>query len=476
MTVLAIDQGTSGTKAIVHDGESILAVVEVPVRPHYRSGGLVEIDAHTLLDSVLESGRRAVAEAGNPPIDMVSLANQGESVLAWDQESGQPLSQTIIWQDKRAQPICDELFESSAAISATTGLVLDPYFSAPKMTWLRRNQTKDGVVTTTDSWLVHQLTGEFVTDATTASRSLVFGLDSGEWDADMLRLFRLDDEALPRIVRNDEVVGTTSAFGGSIPVGGLIVDQQAALLAQNCLSAGDLKCTFGTGAFLLGNVGQAPLRSAHGLSTSVAWSFADGQSYCLDGQSLTMGSAVRWMVAAGLLSAPDALDAECGESTNGAVFVPGLAGFAAPRWETDARGAFVGLSLETEKHHLIRAVVEGLAAQVTELVHCLERDAGTPIRRLNVDGGATRSRALMQAQADLLQIPIDCFPSAHATVLGTAAAARLSLDPGRALGEVVTSWTPSMSYEPRWQPDRADEVRSAWDQAVLATTSLGRKR
>ena len=268
MTVLAIDQGTSGTKAIVVDPErGVCGVAEVPVHPRYLDGGGVEQDPDELLESVLTAGRTAVTQAGTR-IDAVSLANQGETVLAWDADTGRPLSQAIVWQDRRAEPLCAALAEHAARFAAETGLVLDPYFSAPKMAWLRRNVETGGVVTTSDTWLLHQLTGEFVTDATTASRSLAIGLGATEWDRELLTLFGLGDERMPDIAANDVVVGVTSAFGRETPVGGIVVDQQAALLAEGCLDAGTAKCTFGTGAFLLANTGVEAVRSASGLTTS----------------------------------------------------------------------------------------------------------------------------------------------------------------------------------------------------------------
>ena len=260
MSVLAIDQGTSGTKAIVVDDAGVFrAVVEVPVRPVYLEGGGVEQDPAGLLASVLEAGRRACAAAGLP-IDAVALANQGETVLAWDPRTGRPLSQAIVWQDNRSAGICEDLSPHASLIARRTGLVLDPYFSAPKMTWLRRNVTREGVVTTTDAWLVHHLTGAFVSDVTTASRSLVLDLDTTRWDPELLGIFGLEGEPLPRLVGCDEVVGTTSAFGPDIPVVGLIVDQQAALLAEACLEPGMAKFTYGTGAFLLASTGMDAVR------------------------------------------------------------------------------------------------------------------------------------------------------------------------------------------------------------------------
>lgn len=473
MIVLAIDQGTSGTKAIVVDGSgAVLSLAEVSVRPEYLADGGVEQDPRELLESVLSAGRSAVHGAG-VAIDVVALANQGETVLAWDPDSGEPLSAAIVWQDRRAESVCAELAGQADRIAERTGLVLDPYFSAPKMAWLRRNVTRQGVVTTSDAWLVRQLTGEFVTDVTTASRSLVLDLDAVAWDEELLGLFDLADERLPRLVSCDEVVGSTSAFGTDVPLAGLIVDQQAALVAEGCLTVGSAKCTFGTGAFLLANTGSEPSRSRHGLTTSVAWRTRAGTQYCLDGQVYTAASAIRWIRDLGLIDGAAELDGACAPDSGGVLFVPALAGLAAPWWRADALAAFSGLSLATTREALVRAVVDGIAAQVAELVRVFEGDLGAPIVSLRVDGGLTNSRALMQAQADLLQVPIEVFPSAHATPLGAAAMARLALRPDLGLADVLAPWTPAATFEPRWSADQAGEYLSRWRDAAAATIPEG---
>ena len=473
MNVLAIDQGTSGTKAIVVDerGE-VLALAREKVRPVYLPHGGVEQDPAQLLASVLEAGRSAVAAAG-VAIEAVALANQGETVLAWDPDSGTPLSPAIVWQDRRSESICVELAEHADEIAARTGLVLDPYFSAPKMAWLRRNITTEGVVSTTDAWLVHQLTGEFVTDVTTASRSLVLGLDDVRWDDELLGLFGLDGERLPRLVDCDEIVGGTTAFGDEVPVAGLIVDQQSALFAEGCIDAGSAKCTFGTGAFLLANTGSSATRSAHGLTTSVAWRTREGTQYCLDGQAYTVASAIRWIVDLGLITSSRELDDAAAPDSGGVLFVPALAGLAAPWWRADALASLTGLSLATGRGSILRSVIEGIAAQVAELVQVFDADMGSSITALRVDGGLTHSGVLMQAQADLLQVPVEVYPSAHATPLGAGALARLAIQPGLALADVVLPWTPSSVYEPVWSADRAADFMDRWRRAALATVPQG---
>ncbi|MGC0362907.1 glycerol kinase [Rhodococcus sp. 27YEA15] len=471
MTVLAIDQGTSGTKAVVLDPEDgIVGVAEIPIHPHYLPGGGVEQDPQELLESILHVGRAALDQAGRP-VQAVALANQGETVLAWDPDTGRPLTSALVWQDRRAESVCAELGEHRQAFAARTGLVLDSYFSAPKMAWIRRNLETGGVVTTSDTWLLHRLTGAFVTDVTTASRSLAVDLDSRRWDDELLNLFGLDSETLPDIVSNDTVIGTTSAFGAEIPVGGIIVDQQAALLAEGCTTPSMAKCTFGTGAFLLANTGPTGVRSKSGLTSSVAWATGGETTYCIDGQVYTAASAVRWLCSLGVIAGADELDTTAAPESNGTLCVPALAGLAAPWWRSDATASVAGMTLSTGRGHLVRAVLEGIAAQVAELVTTVGRDTGAPLDRLRVDGGLTRSKVLMQAVADIVQIPIDVYPSPHATALGAAALAELSLDPARGLAAVVPSWNPSSTFEPQWSSERSEEFRTTWRDLAATTFS-----
>ncbi|MCU1636643.1 MAG: carbohydrate kinase [Cryobacterium sp.] len=468
-TVLAIDQGTSGTKAVVVSPEgAVLGLAEVAVRPHYFDGGAVEQDPLALFDSIVEAGRAAVAQAG-AFIDIVTLANQGETVLAWDPATGEPLSNMIVWQDRRSESICAELAEHKQDIAERSGLVLDPYFSAPKQAWLRRNVTTDGVVTTSDTWLLHQLTGEFVTDVSTASRSLVTNLDSTGWDLDLLNLFGLGDERLPTILPSDALAGSTRVFGGSMPVGGLIVDQQAALLAESCLAPGEAKCTFGTGAFLLANTGNTPVRSKSGLASSVAWNTASQTTYCFDGQVYTAASAIRWMQQLGFIDTAADLDSVAADDSAGVFSVPALAGLGAPWWRPDAKATVTGMTLSTGPEHLVLAVLQGIAAQVAELGQLVSDDMGQPLRRLRVDGGLTQSTVLMQAVADLMQIEIDVYPSQHATPLGGVALARITIDPALSLSDAVIPWQPNLVYEPQWSPDRASEFRAHW-RSIAETT------
>ena len=463
--VLAIDQGTSGTKAVVVDAEDgILGVAERVVSPRYLPGGGVEQDPTELLDSVLDAGRAALAQAGRP-VQAVSLANQGETVLAWHRATGRPIGAAIGWQDRRAESVVVGMADAAEWVAHRTGLVLDPYFSAPKMAWLRRNVTGEGVVTTTDTWLIHQLCSAFVTDVATASRSLLTDLDTGDWNDELRALFGWADEAVPDIVDCDHAVGTTRAFGDELPVAGLIVDQQAALLAEACLSPGYAKCTFGTGAFLLANTGGRAVRSAAGLSASVAWRLRDQISYCLDGQVYTAASAVRWLSDLGIIAGAEDLDRLAAADPGAVLCVPALAGLGAPWWRADATAALTGLTLSSGRGEVILAVLQGIAAQIAELAAAARAD-GVALDRLRVDGGLVQCRTLMQATADLVQVPLEVYPSAHATALGAAALGRLAMTPSLSVADAVPAWTPSHTYEPRWSPERAEEFRADWRRAV----------
>lgn len=429
MALLALDQGTSGSKAMVVDPDGIHAVVECPIRPQYLPGGGVEQDPRQLYQSLIEAGRAAIAQAGKP-IEGVSVANQGETVLAWDRKTGDPLSPCIVWQDRRSTTVVEGLREHAEEIHQRTGLVLDAYFTAAKMVWLRQNLTADGVVTTTDTWLIYKLTGEFVTDVATASRSLLFHLDKQDWDRRLIEIFGLQTEPLPRIVACDEIVGTTSEFGvPPLPVGGLIVDQAAALLAQGCLQRGEAKCTYGTGAFILVNLGQVAARLPNGLTTSVAWKLRGKVTYCCDGQVYTAAAAIRWLADMGIVEDVAQLDKIAAPTSGGVICAPSFAGLAAPWWKPQVGAIFTGLKLSTGRGEIVTAVLEGIASQIAELVDLTTPHLPDALRALAVDGGLTQCRTLMQAQADLLQTPVRVFPNPHATALGAATCLHLALHP-----------------------------------------------
>ena len=471
--VLAIDQGTSSTKAlVVSDGREVLGEGNAPVHPQAGAQGAVEQDPEELFQSIVDAGRAALQAAG-APVAAVGLANQGETVLRWDRESGRPLGSALSWQDRRAVSVTRELEPQGDRLTELTGLPLDPYFAAPKMTWLRREQGDDGVVTTVDAWLNQRLAGAFVTDAATASRTMLLDLESAAWSEEACSLFGLDPAGQPEIVDCDAAVGETTVFGDPLPVTGLAVDQQAALFAESCFEAGEAKCTYGTGAFILATAGEQVVHSQARLAACVAWRLEGATTYCLDGQVYSAGSAVSWLEQLELVSGAAQLDV-VGAAETEALFVPSLAGLGAPFWAPEARGAWLGLSLATSRDDLVRAVIWGIAAQVTSLAKAMGGDIGRPLERLRVDGGLTRSSALMQAQADLLQAPVELYPSADATALGVGAFARLGSGAAETPREAVGDWESVAVFEPQLAASAAEDYLSRWEEAALALAELTR--
>lgn len=475
MGVLAIDQGTSATKAIVLDDDGIVrAEVEVPIHPVAGPGGAMEQDPIEMWDSVVAAGRQAIGIAG-VAIEAVGLGNQGESVLAWDPRTGEPRSPVVVWQDRRSAPLCAALADHAEELIALSGLELDPYFVAPKLAWLQTEHPGPWRRTTTDAWLLRRLCGAAVTDAATASRSLLLDLDEVVWSERACDLFGLSFDDLPPVVGNAEPVGATTAFGtGPIPVTGLCVDQQAALFAQRCWLPGEAKCTFGTGAFLLANTGSTPTRSRSGLVGSVAWVLGGEPTWCLDGQVFTVGAAITWLIGTGIIDVPADLDryATTVADTAGVTFVPGLAGLAAPFWRTDAKGSFTGLHLGTDRAHLVRAVVEGIAAQVAFLARGAATDVGRPLGTLRVDGGVTRSEVLMQLSADLSGCVVEVAPSPHATAVGVAGFARLGAGLASSPNHAVPPTAVGARYEPAVSADEAADRLARWSAVAQATIEL----
>jgi glycerol kinase len=475
VTVLAIDQGTSATKALVvaDDGE-VLSLAEAPITVVAGGDGAVELDPEELWAGVVASATEALAVAGNPRLKAIGLANQGETVLAWDRGSGTPVGRAIVWQDRRSESICERLREHAPFLAEHTGLELDPYFVAPKVVWLRERVGDELTITTTDTWMLHRLCGAFTTDVATAGRSLLLDLDTGSWSDRACEIFGIDPAGLPTVVGNAEPLGETSLFGGSVPVTGTCVDQQAALYAEHCRSAGEAKCTYGTGAFMLACTGDKPTRSSNGLVGCPAWRIDDQLTYCLDGQVYTVGAVVTWLIAMGVMSEPADLDrlGATVDDTGGVTFVPALAGLAAPYWKPTARAAFTGLTMSTERGHLVRSAIEGIAAQVALLAHAAGRDLGSPLTTLRVDGGLTRSNLLLQAQADLLQAPVEVYPSPHATALGVAAFADLGAGESSLDQAGSQARRPDVVIEPEIGADEAEERLRAWQRVASATMDL----
>jgi glycerol kinase len=471
--VLAIDQGTSATKAlVVGDGGKVLGEASAPVHPRAGPDGAVEQDPEELLGSIVDAGRQ-VLDAAGVEVDAVGLGNQGETVLRWDRDSGKPLGPALSWQDRRAAGITRELAGKAERLTEITGLPLDPYFAAPKMTWLRRETADGGVITMIDAWTTARLTGSFVTDAATASRSLLLDLETTTWSDEACALFELDPATQPDIVDCNAQVGETDAFGPTLPVTGLAVDQQAALFAESCFAPGEAKCTYGTGAFILATAGETVLHSQSRLAACVAWRLDGVSTYCLDGQVYSAGSAVSWLQELALIEQAADLD-KFDTTGNSVVFVPSLAGLGAPFWAPEARGGWLGLTLASRRDDLVAAVVWGIAAQVASLARAMGRDMGRPLERLRVDGGLTRSASLMQAQADLLQAPVERYPSADATALGVGALARLGSGAAATPADAVGSWVPERVFEPKLDAAEAEERLSRWEAAASSLAELSR--
>ena len=471
--MLAIDQGTSSTKALVVDEEgTVIGEANAPVHPQAGAQGAVEQDPNELLQSIIDAGRAAIA-AANTGVQAVGIANQGETVLRWNRETGEPFGAALSWQDRRAASITRELAEHADRLTELTGLPLDPYFAAPKMTWLRRRDGDGGVITTVDAWLNQRLAGAFVTDAATASRTLLLDLERTVWSDEACALFGLDPSTQPQIVECATAVGETDAFGDALPVTGLAVDQQAALFAESCFDAGEAKCTYGTGAFILATAGEQVVQSESRLAACVAWRLDGTTTYCLDGQVYTAGSVVSWLKELDLISEAADLD-RVASGDDDVVFVPSLAGLGAPFWAPDARGGWLGLSLATRRDDLVRAVIWGIAAQVASLARAMGNDIGRPLDRLRVDGGLTRSATLMQAQADLLQAPVELYPSPDATALGVGALARLGAGAASTPRDAVGEWKAVAIFEPQIDAAEAADRLARWEAAALRLAELSR--
>ena len=462
MAIVAIDQGTSGTKALVI-GESgeVLSRGYAHLDLQHGAPGVSECAAEDLWQSIVKAVQQALAGC-TEKITAVGLANQGESILAWDKNNGAALSQVIIWQDSRSASLCDERRAHSDLILAKSGLALDPYFVAPKMVWLR-DRVPTGVITTTDTWIIARLTGKFVTDVSTASRTLLFDLHTRSWSTELADIWGLDIADLPELINNDVVIGEIchpdlEELRGVV-LAGAMVDQPAALLAENCFAPGQAKCTYGTGAFLLTNIGAAPKISAHGLATSLAWNIRGESAYYLDGQVFTAATAVQWLVDNDLLASAEAIDSL--PDARGVMAAPGFAGYGAPLWKPHATASIAGLTLSHGKGEIARAMVDGIAAQVADLLGAIAAD-GVAVKELRVDGGLTQSHTLMQMQADLAQVNIEVYPHPDATAMGVANLAAMATNSALNLGDFASTWRPSERYSPTWSADRAQSYLTKW--------------
>lgn len=461
-TILAIEPGYEGATAVVIDDSATVrgrSEIEFPSLHVLPGGGLAQ-DAYTVLAVVVETGRAAAAQA-DTGIDVVALATPAEAVLAWEPDSGRPLSSLVVQADRDVAALCDALGVHRNRISERTGSALDPRHAAPKLAWLRRTLTGEGVATTLDSWLIHQLTGEFVTDAATAGQSLLADISTRDWDDEMLRLFGLTHERRPTIVPCDQFVGFTIAFGDPCAVGGVITSRSAALLGAGCLRPGEALCTFaGDEASLLVNTAGTPVRSHAGLTTSTAWRARGETTHCVAGRVST--AAVHLLRQLGHIADIADIDHVAAPDAGGVLAVPALNGLGTPWWRLEARESFTGMTSLTTAGHLVVAAMQGLAAQIAALGSSVAHDLGLPLRRLRVDGNLARCQTLMQAMADLMQVEIEVCPSDRAAVLGAAALARLAMDPTLSLSDAAGTDEPQRTHTPGWSSNQAADFLGRW--------------
>ncbi len=440
--VLCVDQGTTGTfVGLMDESGAILQHADKPHRQIYPAPGWVEQDPLELWRNACELINQVIEQAkiGASEIAGIGIANQGESVVLWDAQTGQPLYNVIVWQDTRTQEWIDWLTadETTAQdIAWRTGLKLDSYFSASKIQWLLANAAQGLSADrlrcgTLDSWLIWQLTNgaAFVTDVSTASRTLLFNIHTLAWDDYLLDIFGVPVTILPRVAASEGVFGSVAAVElncQGVPILASLVDQPAAMIGQGCLRSGQIKATYGTGCFINLNTGATPVASSHGLLTLLAWGRGGTTTYGLDGGVFTAAASVNWLKdKLGLLPSAEALDDLCAEAkeSGGALWIPAQVGLGAPYWERSIRGAWLGLDLSTSKAQLARALLEGIAANVAQIVGAMREDARLTISSLRVDGGLTASQTMMQIQADLLGVPVEVVANAEATASGVGALA-----------------------------------------------------
>jgi glycerol kinase len=484
--ILALDQGTTSSRAILFDeGGAIAATAQHEFEQFYPQAGWVEHDPTEILTSQLSCAVEVLGKIGARPRDVaaIGITNQRETVVVWERATGKPIHPAIVWQDRRTAARCSDLEESGAGetVSSKTGLVLDPYFSATKVAWIldhvqgARARAERGELAfgTVDSWLIWHLTSgqRHVTDVTNASRTLLYNIVKGEWDAELLRIFSVPESMLPEVAWSSEKVGevtTTLGLGGAA-IAGIAGDQQAALFGQLCWSAGEAKNTYGTGCFLLQNVGTEFVRSKHRLITTLAASAGKRREYALEGSIFIGGAVVQWlrdnMKLIGSSGEVEALAASVPD-TGGVVFVPAFVGLGAPHWDAHAAGMLIGLRRDTKPGHIARAALEAIAFQVADVLEAVHSETGTPLGALRVDGGASVNDLLMQFQADLLGVPVVRPQVTETTALGAAYLAGLATGFWAGPEELRAKRQGDRRFEPKMDTGERAARRGRWQKAV----------
>jgi glycerol kinase len=485
--VLALDQGTTTSRAILFSkAGTIIGLKQIPFRQIFPRPGWVEHDAEEIWSTQLEAARGAIAAAQVEPgqIAAIGITNQRETTILWEKSTGRPVGNAIVWQCRRSADICDELraLGLSGLFRERTGLVLDPYFSGTKVMWLLdrvpglRSRAERGEILfgTVDAWLIYRLTGLHVTDPTNASRTLLFNIHTGEWDDELLGVLKIPRAMLPSVVPSSGVIGMAGKdlLGAEIPVAGCAGDQQAALFGHACFEPGAAKNTYGTGCFALMNTGPKPIASANGLLTTVAWDLGKGYTYALEGSVFIAGAVVQWLRdQMGLLA--DAAESEAlarSVEDSGEVFVvPAFVGMGAPYWDADARGAVLGITRGTTRAHVVRAALESIAYQSTDLLQAMERDFGAQIACIKADGGVSANSFLMQFQADMLDRRVVLPEVGEITALGAAYLAGLAVGYWDSIAEVERNWRGKREFAPDMPPERRRRLLDSWSKAVAAT-------
>lgn len=485
--LLALDQGTTSSRAVIYDGEGrALASAQREFEQIFPEPGWVEHDAEQIWLSQLDVARQAMAEAGlsADSIAGIGIANQRETAVIWDRRTGEPIHNAVVWQDRRTAPRIAELLAAGAELTVTdrTGLVLDPYFTATKIAWIldrvpgARQRALRGELAagTVDTWLISRLTGGrcHLTDFTNASRTLLLNLRTGSWDPEMLELFQVPAEVLADVVPSCGVLAETEPgiLGRSLPIAGLAGDQQAALFGQQCTQPGMVKNTYGTGCFLLAHAGDAVPSSRHRLLATAAWQRADRPAeYALEGSVFAAGAAIQWLRdGLGLISDAPAVNelAASVPDAGGVYAVPAFTGLGAPHWDPHARGALLGLTRGTTAAHLARATLDGIAHQVADVLEAMAADLDGELAELRVDGGASASDLLMQTQADLSGLPVLRPATTETTALGAAYLAGLGAGVWGDVDELAGHWQLERAFEPAIDESERCERRAAWARAV----------
>ena len=484
--ILALDQGTTSSRAIVFDDAGMVrGVARREFEQIYPAPGHVEHDANEIWKSQLAVAQEALAAADLVAGDLaaIGITNQRETTILWDRATGAPLHNAIVWQDRRTAALCDELRDGphAAMIVERTGLQIDPYFSGTKLAWLldhvpgARVRAARGELAfgTVDSWLLWKLTGRHATDPSNAARTLLFDLASGAWHDDLLAVLEIPRSLLPEVLPSNAHFGDTRAelLGAAVPVTGIVGDQQAALFGQMCTRPGMAKTTYGTGCFLLANTGTEIVRSENRLLTTVAWQIGDEMTYALEGSVFVGGAAVQWLRdGLGIIDASAEVEtlAASVESSDGVYCVPAFAGLGAPHWDAYARGAVLGLTRGSTAAHIARATLEGIAYQVADVLDAMEADRGQAISELRVDGGAAANALLLQFQADLLGAPVVRPRNLETTALGAAYMAGLAAGVWSDLGELEQRWTADDRVSPQRSIDDVRQLRAGWNRAVAS--------